>query len=95
MVSHNGGRSFHDLSGNLPRADVHRLILRAGHLYAATDVGIFTAKAGSHSWKRFGKGLPEVTFRSMRLSLDGRYLLAGAYGRGGWVYDFHKKVATG
>lgn len=92
MVSHNGGKSFTDLSGDLPRADVHRLILRKGRLYAATDVGIFTAKAGSMHWKRFGTGLPEITFRSMRLSLDGRYLLAGAYGRGGWVYDFGRKA---
>lgn len=92
MVSHNGGRSFHNLTGNLPLADVHRVVLRKGRLYVATDVGVFTAKAGSKHWKRFGTGLPEVTFRSMRLSLDGRYLFAGAYGRGGWVYDFHHKA---
>jgi photosystem II stability/assembly factor-like uncharacterized protein len=88
LVSHNGGETFHDVSGNLPRADVHRLVLRAGHLYAATDVGVFTAKAGSKHWKRFGTGLPEVTFRSMALSLDGKHLTLGAYGRGGWDYTF-------
>lgn len=92
MVSHNGGRSFKDLTGNLPRADAHRIVLRKGHLYVATDVGVFTAKAGSTHWKRFGTGLPAVTYRSMRLSLDGRYLLAGAYGGGGWVYDFRHKA---
>jgi photosystem II stability/assembly factor-like uncharacterized protein len=92
MVSHNGGRTFHNLTGNLPRTDVHRLILRRGHLYAASEVGVFTAKAGSRHWKRLGSGLPEVTFRSMRLSLDGRSLLAGAYGRGGWVYRFPHKA---
>jgi photosystem II stability/assembly factor-like uncharacterized protein len=92
MVSHNGGRTFTDLTGNLPRADVHRVVLRKGRLYVATDVGVFTAKAGSTHWKRFGSGLPEVTFRSMRLSLNGRYLMAGAYGRGGWIYDFHHKA---
>lgn len=88
MVSHDGGNTFHDLSGNLPRADVHRLILRNGRLYAATDVGVFTAKAGSRHWERFGTGLPEVTFRSMTLSLDGKHLVLGAYGRGVWDYTF-------
>jgi photosystem II stability/assembly factor-like uncharacterized protein len=88
LVSHNGGNTFRDLSGNLPRADVHRLIVRAGRLYAATDVGVFTAKAGSKHWKRFGTGLPEVTFRSMALSLDGKHLVLGAYGRGVWDYTF-------
>jgi photosystem II stability/assembly factor-like uncharacterized protein len=88
MVSHDGGNTFHDLTGNMPRADVHRLVLRNGRLYAATDVGVFTAKAGSRKWERFGTGLPEVTFRSMALSLDGRNLFLGAYGRGGWDYTF-------
>jgi photosystem II stability/assembly factor-like uncharacterized protein len=88
MVSHDGGNTFHDLSGNLPRADVHRLVLRGGRLYAATDVGVFTAKAGSSHWERLGTGLPEVTFRSMSLSLDGRTLVLGAYGRGVWTYTF-------
>jgi hypothetical protein len=91
MVSHNGGRSFHNLTGNLPRADVHRIVLRHGRLYVATDVGVFTAKAGSHHWKRLGAGLPEVTFRSMQLALNGKSLTLGAYGRGAWVYRFGRK----
>jgi len=94
MVSHNGGRSFRDLTGDLPVSDVHRIVLRNGRLYVATDVGVFTAKAGGRHWSRLGKFLPEVTFRSMSLSSDGRYLVLGAYGRGGWVYDFGHKART-
>jgi photosystem II stability/assembly factor-like uncharacterized protein len=92
MVSHNGGNTFTDLTGNLPIADVHRIVLRKGRLYVATDVGVFTAKAGSRHWSRLGTFLPEVTFRSMKLSNNGRYLVLGAYGRGGWVYDFGHKA---
>lgn len=88
MVSHDGGETFQDLTGDLPKADAHRIVLRNGQLYVATDVGIFTAPAGSTSWSRFDKGLPAVTYRSMKLDPTGRYLVAGAYGRGGWVYDF-------
>ena len=94
MVSHDGGENFTDLTGNLPstsggqRADAHRIVLRGGQLYVATDVGIFTAPAGSTQWSRFDRGLPQVTYRSMKLDPTGRYLVAGAYGRGGWVYDF-------
>jgi photosystem II stability/assembly factor-like uncharacterized protein len=88
MVSHNGGDSFHNITGNLPHADVHRIVLRHHRLYVATDVGVFTAKAGSHHWRRLGKHLPQVTFRSMQLSPNGRDLVLGAYGRGGWVYHF-------
>lgn len=94
MVSHDAGEHFTDLSGNLPRADVHRLALRGSQLIAASDVGIFISQAGSSTWSRLGTGLPQVPFRSMRLDLTGRYLTAGAYGRGGWVYDFGSS-ATG
>ena len=105
MVSYDGGEHFTDLTGNLPvvksgpdkgqRADAHRIVLREGQLYVATDVGIFTAPAGSTSWSRFGKGLPQVTYRSMKLDPTGQYLVAGAYGRGGWVYDFGSPPVTG
>ena len=88
MVSHDGGNTFTDLTGNLPDSDAHRIVLRNGQLYVATDVGIFTATAGSTRWSRFDSGLPAVTYRSMKLDPTGRYLVAGAYGRGGWVYDF-------
>ena len=89
MVSHDGGATFKDLTGDLPDSDAHRIVLRNGQLYVATDVGIFTSKAGSTRWSRFDAGLPAVTYRSMKLDPTGRYLVAGAYGRGAWVYDFN------
>jgi hypothetical protein len=104
MVSHDGGATFTDLTGNLPKADAHRIVLRNGSLYVATDVGVFTAKtgqAGLTKWSqvgsalpRIGSPLPQVAIRSMQLDPSGRYLVAGAYGRGGWVYDFGKAAAS-
>jgi hypothetical protein len=94
MVSHDAGETFHDLTGNLPIADVHRIGLRNGHLYVASDVGMFTSVAGSKKWARFGTGIPQVAIRSMRFDLTGRYLVAGVYGRGAWVYDFGKPAKT-
>jgi hypothetical protein len=88
MVSHDGGDNFTDISGNLPRADIHSLKMRDGRLIAASDVGIFTAEAGSKSWSRLGQGLPAVQFRSMKLDRTGRYVVAGAYGRGAYTLDF-------
>ena len=92
MVSHDGGDNFTDLTGNLPQADSHRIALRKGQLYVATDVGVFTAPTtappASIQWKRFGTGLPQVTYRSMQLDPTSRYLTLGAYGRGAWTYDF-------
>jgi hypothetical protein len=94
MVSHDAGETFTDITGDLPRVDAQAITLRNGQLIVATDVGIFISQAGSTHWIRLGTGLPEVPFRSMKLDLTGRYLVAGAYGRGAWVYDFGSKAAS-
>jgi hypothetical protein len=92
--STDGGETFTDITGDLPRVDAQAITLRNGQLIVATDVGIFISQAGSTHWIRLGTGLPEVPFRSMKLDLTGRYLVAGAYGRGAWVYDFGSKAAS-
>ena len=89
MVSHDAGDHFTDITGDLPRADAHRVSLRGSSLVvAATDVGVFVSVPGSGHWSVLGTNLPQVPVRSMRLDPTGRYVLAGAYGRGAWVYDF-------
>jgi LPXTG-motif cell wall-anchored protein len=94
FVSHDAGDHFTDITGDLPRVDVHSLVLRNGQLIVANDVGVFVTKVGSAHWNRLGSGLPQVPFRSMKLDLSGRYLIAGAYGRGAWVYDFGSAAAA-
>jgi hypothetical protein len=94
MVSHDSGDHWTDLTGNLPHADAHAVDIRDGRLVLATDVGIFTTTAGSTTWSRIGQGLPAVPFRSMNLDRTGRYVLAGAYGRGPWIYDFGSAART-
>lgn len=94
MMSRDAGETLTDITGDLPRVDVHGIALRNGQLIVANDVGIFTASAGSKRWSRLGVGLPEVPFRSMKMDDSGRYVLAGAYGRGAWVYDFGAPAGT-
>jgi hypothetical protein len=94
MVSHDAGDHWTDLTGNLPRSDAHAIDIRDGRLVVATDVGIFTTTAGSTKWAKLGEGLPAVPFRSMNLDRTGRYVLAGAFGRGPWIYDFGSAAQT-
>jgi hypothetical protein len=94
MVSHDAGEHFTDISGNLPRADAHSIVLRDNRLVVATDVGIFTSTVGSTSWTRLGKGLPAVVYRVMRIDRTGRNLVAGAYGRGAYTFDFGSAAVT-
>ena len=87
-VSHDAGESFTDITGNLPRGSVWKLIVRDGQLFAATDVGMFTTTLAGMSWNRLGTGLPAVAMRDAWLDPTGRYLLVSAYGRGVWMLDF-------
>jgi hypothetical protein len=94
MVSNDAGETFSDISGNLPRADAHSIVLRDNRLVVATDVGVFTTKVGSTRWSRLGKGLPAVVYRNMKIDRTGRKLVAGAYGRGAYTYDFGSAAQT-
>jgi hypothetical protein len=94
MVSHDAGDHFTDLTGNLPPTDAHAIVYRDGRLVIATDVGVFTTAAGSTVWSRLGTGLPAVPYRTMTLNHDGRYLGAGAFGRGAYIYDFGSAAKT-
>jgi hypothetical protein len=88
FVSHDGGESFTDLTGNLPHGSIWKLVLRNNIVVAATDTGVFASKAGSLAWDRLGSGLPATQVRDAFIDPTGRYLLVSAYGRGTWQLDF-------
>lgn len=89
LVSHDGGDSFRDITGNLPRTEARGLALRGSHLIAATDVGVFQDPAGDGRWSRLGSALPSgVSIRDLYLDPSGKHLLAATYGRGTWELTF-------
>lgn len=88
MVSHDAGETFTDITGNLPRSQARDVVVRDGKLIVATDNGVFTAPKTGKTWSRLGTGLPPVRVNDLHLDPTGRYLTAGVYGRGVWVFDF-------
>ena len=42
----NSGKTWTDISANLPKAPVSELLLIGGKLYVGTDVGVFTSTVG-------------------------------------------------
>jgi hypothetical protein len=95
MVSRDAGEHFSDVSGNLPLTNVNQVLLRNGQLIAATDLGVFTTKAGTKAWTRLGTGLPATTVKDIRLDESGKRMVAAVFGRGAWVYTFPTKARTG
>jgi photosystem II stability/assembly factor-like uncharacterized protein len=82
----NGGRTWRNISGLLPNAPVEMLAYDKPRnlLYAATDLGLFYAKAGSRNWKRVGHGLPNTPILDVKLSGNDKTLFAATFGRSVW-----------
>jgi hypothetical protein len=86
----NGGRSWTDISGNLPDIASDALVAVHGQLALATDGGAYTAPAGQGSrtrWQRLGTGLPNASLNNITTGPDG-YLYAATHGRGVWRIPF-------
>ena len=88
--SYNGGRSWTDISGNLPDIASDALVIGHGKLALGTDMGVFTAaegKGGSTSWSKLGTGLPNTVVDDLTVG-PGGYIYAATHGRGVWRITF-------
>ncbi|MGZ4493162.1 MAG: hypothetical protein ACXVWU_00550 [Nocardioides sp.] len=91
----NGGRSWKDISSNLPDIPVNSVVLDPSSdstLYVGTDVGPFVTTNGGNTWQRLGAGIPKVSV--WQLDYDARHgvLAAGTHGRG--AYSLQNRAAT-
>ncbi|HMC71864.1 MAG TPA: hypothetical protein VKJ07_22085, partial [Mycobacteriales bacterium] len=96
-VSYDGGNTFRNMSGNLPRVPGNALIVRNGQVFVGTDQGVYVApkhpKApGRTHWTRIGTGLPNSSVLDLRLNPSGSHLVAATHGRGVWIYNFGSKA---
>jgi uncharacterized repeat protein (TIGR01451 family) len=88
FATDNGGKSWKDVSGNLPDVPVNSLILDPSSpstLYAGTDVGAFVTTNGGASWVPLADGLPVVSIWQLSYDPSHRLLAAGTHGRGAFT----------
>ncbi len=86
----NGGKSWTNISGNLPDIASDALVLRHHRLALATDQGVFTAQGGqgiATAWSRLGSGLPNAAVDDLTAGPNG-YIYAATHGRGVWRIAF-------
>ncbi|ABF42934.1 hypothetical protein Acid345_3934 [Candidatus Koribacter versatilis Ellin345] len=79
-----------DVSGNLPNAPVNDLAYDPDFpntMFAATDVGVFTATTGGTAWSTSGTGLPNVVCKSFTVSEIDRTLQVNTHSRGVWTLN--------
>ena len=82
----NGGRSWQNISGNLPDIASNAMVLSGHQLALATDLGMYTAAEGQGAntlWSCLGIGLPNASVDDVTPGPDG-YIYAATHGRGIW-----------
>ncbi|HZE06947.1 MAG TPA: hypothetical protein VE127_17095, partial [Solirubrobacteraceae bacterium] len=88
--TYNGGNTWQDISGNLPDIASDALVLENGQLALATDLGVYTARAGQGArthWTRLGTNLPNASVNDVTPG-PGGYIYAATHGRGIWRIAF-------
>lgn len=86
--STNGGRTWRNISGNLPDAPGDALAIVSGNLVLGTDVGVFLASASNPTAWRRAPGLTNSAANSVRPVPGARAAVIGTHGRGIWRIDF-------
>ena len=83
--STNGGRTWRNITGNLPDIPADDIVLWRGKLVVATDAGVYVAERNApRRWARLGRGFPNVATWDLTLAPHKRYVLAATHGRGLW-----------
>lgn len=77
------GATWTNVSGNFPDVPVDDIVIRAGKLIVATDLGTLISTDGGAHWSRLGNALPLTTVMDIHVGPDGR-LYAATHGRGIW-----------
>jgi len=91
-----GGKTWANISGNLPNAPMNALLidtfaeqgnseLKNKCLIVASDVGVFVTTDGGVVWSKAGEGLPNLVVNDIKLYKN--ILVAGTHGRSAWAID--------
>ena len=85
LRTRDGGRTWENISGNLPRAPVNDIKIHPENrntLIVATDVGVFVTKGGGNQWFKLGTELPQVPVSELKFHTPTNSIYAATYGRG-------------
>jgi uncharacterized repeat protein (TIGR01451 family) len=88
FATSDGGRSWRDISANLPDVPVNTVVLDPADsktLYVGTDVGAFYTSNGGKTWLALGSGMPKVSVWQLDYDASHGVLAAGTHGRGAYT----------
>ncbi|MCA1834163.1 MAG: hypothetical protein ABR548_04635 [Actinomycetota bacterium] len=95
--STDAGKTFTDISGDLPDAPAVSVLQRGNQIIAGTNIGAFiSSDLSGAKWSILGNGLPAVKVVSMKLKPgDADTLIVATFGRGVYKYTFPKSAVLG
>lgn len=97
-VTHNQGRSWQSIAGNLPdRGSVHTIVedhIDPRLLMVGTEFGIFYTQNAGKSWQPIRGGFPTIAVRDLEIQQRESDLVVGTYGRGIYILDDYSPLRT-
>jgi len=84
------GQSWQELSVGLPEIPMNSVVAdpeNAGHVYVASDIGVFASEDGGASWALLSDGMPYVAVLDLALDAGSDTLFAGTHGRSLYTFD--------
>jgi photosystem II stability/assembly factor-like uncharacterized protein len=83
-VSDNHGKSWKNISGNIPDSPVNALVEDPENedlLFVGTDNGLYVSFNRGESWQLFQNGMPNVAVHDLVIQPEAKHLLIGTHGR--------------
>lgn len=97
-ISTDGGKSFNDITGNLPNVTKNIIRHEKGDednsLYLGTSVGVYTYNDESKKWIPFTKNMPNTSVSDLEVIEGKNKIIASTYGRGIWMSDLDSALST-
>lgn len=101
--SRDGGKTWKNISYNLPNIPVNDIVYVTGSyddLYVATDLGVYYNTADDNFWTCFSTDLPYTQVMELEIHYATQTLFTATYGRGIWrsplaeTYDYYDYQAN-
>ncbi|HEV2801619.1 MAG TPA: hypothetical protein VGW12_14030 [Pyrinomonadaceae bacterium] len=82
-----GATTWTPIANGIPDVPVNAFVsdpADSNHLYAGTDIGVYTSQDGGTTWVPYGTGLPRIAVFQMAIQNNNRFLRIATHSRGMW-----------